>query len=67
MVDSSITYKILCPTNSLKVIVVNKNTYINLIMHSLKHSWYLNTKGVDERNQPFDLPTLIFLKLFLKK
>ena len=38
MVDSSITYKILCPTNSLKVIVVNKNTYINLIMHSLKHS-----------------------------
>ena len=67
MVDSSITYKISCPTNSLKVIVVNKSAYINLIMHSLKHSWYLNTKGVDKRYQPFDLPTLIFLKLFFKK
>ena len=43
----------------LKVIVIKKNTYPNLIMHSLKCPRHLNTRGVDGHSQLFDLPTMM--------
>ena len=47
----------------LKAIVIKKNTYLDLIMHSLKRPRHLNTRGVDGRDQPFDLPTIMVRKL----
>ena len=45
-------------TNSPKSNTVKKCTYSNLIVHSPKCPWHLSTRGIDRRDQPFDLSTI---------
>ena len=42
----------------LKSIAVRKGVHPNFIVHSPKPIWYLNTKGVDGRDQFSDLSTI---------
>ena len=49
----------------LKVIVVKKDVYPNLIVHLLKRPRHLNTKGVDGHDQSSYLPTLTILDIIV--